>query len=176
MKWFHQQFLLLCSASGFEFENILLILKVMFLALTDHQRTLTVKIPSKLYKLYKQGLVQAGLRELLNSKIFSSFLTQASYPGHFGYNRILTWVWQVNVYFQNFCSVCLYMTSGFILELQGIGVVFLSNYDMFHPLFVVEPYLRLTHNWIKLGRYHSNSGICKAIVQCHRESEVAKIV
>ena len=71
LKWFHQQFLLHCSASGFEFENILLILKVMFLALTDHQSTLTVKIPSKLYKLYKQGLIQADLREVLNSKIFS---------------------------------------------------------------------------------------------------------
>ena len=60
----------------------------MFLALTEHQSTLTVKIPSKLYKLYKQGLVQADLREV-NSKIFSSFLSQASFPGHFGYKRIL---------------------------------------------------------------------------------------
>ena len=72
-----------CSASGFEFENILLILKVMFLALTDHQSTLTVKIPSKLYKLYKQSLIQAGLREVLNSKMISSFLLQASSPGIF---------------------------------------------------------------------------------------------
>ena len=55
------------------------------------------------------------------------------------------------------------------------GVVFSSYYDMFHPLFVVEPYLRLTHNWIWLGRYYSSSGICKALVQRHRESEVAKI-
>ena len=69
-----------CSASGFEFENILLILKVMFLALTEHQSTLTVKILSKLYKLYKQGLVQAGLREVLNSKIFSPFLSKQVSP------------------------------------------------------------------------------------------------
>ena len=42
--------------------------------------------------------------------------------------------------------------------------------------FLVEPYLRLTYNWIWLGRYYSSSGICKALVQRHRESGVAKIV
>ena len=63
-----------CSASGFEFENILLILKVMFLALTEHQSTLTVKIPSKLYKLYKQGLVQADLREVLHKQVSPGIL------------------------------------------------------------------------------------------------------
>ena len=61
----------------------------MFLALTDHQSTLTVKIPSKLYKLYKQGLIQADLREVLNSKIFLKKIFKKA---------MLTYM-----YFQNFC-------------------------------------------------------------------------
>ena len=75
--------------------------------------------------------------------------------------------------FQNFCWGCLYIRQ----------VYFLWS-CLFQILWYVPssfcggtiPYLRLTHNWIWLGRYYSSSGDCKALVQRHRQSEVAKVV